>query len=106
MDSGHADAALRACGTVLRRIHAAPREILDDGRGTGPVLVHGDFGPHNVLLDPVTLQVAAVVDWEFAHLGEPVEDLAWCEWVVRTHHPGQVDCLGPFFDAYGGAVPC
>jgi hypothetical protein len=23
-----------------------------------------------------------VLDWEWAHRGEPVEDLAWCEWIV------------------------
>jgi aminoglycoside phosphotransferase (APT) family kinase protein len=35
-----------------------------------------------------------VVDWEFAHLGDPVEDLAWCEWIVRMHHPEHVDAPG------------
>lgn len=37
-----------------------------------------DFGPQNVLLDPGTFAVTAVVDWEFAHVGDPVEDLACC----------------------------
>jgi hypothetical protein len=27
-------------------------------------------------------RVTAVLDWEFAHLGQPVEDLAWAEWIV------------------------
>ncbi|MFB4421339.1 phosphotransferase [Streptomyces sp. QL37] len=67
--------------------------------------MHGDFGPNNVLLDPGTFEVTAVVDWEFAHLGDPVEDLAWCEWIVRTHHPGHRHALGHFFCAYGGEVP-
>ena len=39
-------------------------------------------------------RVTAVLDWEFAHLGDPVEDLAWCEWLVRTHHPEHVGALG------------
>ncbi|MEU8353256.1 phosphotransferase [Streptomyces sp. NPDC048845] len=77
----------------------------DDTPGAEKVLVHGDFGPQNVLLDPRTFEVTAVVDWEFAHLGDPVEDLAWCEWIVRTHHPEHRTALGHFFRAYGGKVP-
>jgi hypothetical protein len=32
----------------------------------GSVLVHGDFGPQNMLFDNATLQMTALVDWEFA----------------------------------------
>jgi hypothetical protein len=35
----------------------------------------------------------------------PPEDLAWCEWIVRMHHPGQAGLLGVFFGAYGGVIP-
>lgn len=38
-------------------------------------LVHGDFRVGNFLVSPKGLE--AVLDWEFAHLGDPVEDLAW-----------------------------
>jgi aminoglycoside phosphotransferase (APT) family kinase protein len=41
------------------------------------------------------------VDWEWAHGGDPIEDLAWCEWIVRAHHPHQADALDGFFEAYG-----
>ncbi|MEV3936418.1 phosphotransferase [Glycomyces sp. NPDC049804] len=99
MDAGDPEAVLRACGEVLRRIHARPSVL---GAGT---LVHGDFGPNNLLLDPETYAVAAVVDWEFAHLGDPIEDLAWCEWIVRMHHPDRVGALGAFFEGYGAFVP-
>ena len=34
-----------------------------------------------------TMDVVALLDWEFAHQGDPTEDLAWAEWIVRTHHP-------------------
>jgi len=34
------------------------------------------------------------VDWEWAHAGNPIEDLAWCEWIVRMHHPRDVTALG------------
>lgn len=40
-----------------------------------PVLVHGDVGFHNMVLHEGRL--TALVDWEFAHVGDPVEDLAY-----------------------------
>lgn len=41
----------------------------------GPaVVLHGDAGPGNFLFDGN--RVAALVDWELTHLGDPVEDLA------------------------------
>jgi hypothetical protein len=42
----------------------------------GPVvLVQGDTGPGNFLYDGD--HVTAIVDWELAHLGDPMEDLGW-----------------------------
>ncbi|MGW4651308.1 phosphotransferase family protein [Kitasatospora sp. NPDC004289] len=103
LDEGHAAEVLAACGTLLGRIHRL--RPATPALGPGQVLVHGDFGPNNVLLDPATRQVTAVLDWEFAHPGAPVEDLAWCEWVVRMHHPGHRSALRHFFAAYDGPVP-
>lgn len=39
------------------------------------VLVHGDFRLGNLMLDESGL--AAVLDWELAHVGDPMEDLGW-----------------------------
>lgn len=39
-------------------------------------LVHGDFESPNVLIDPATKQARAI-DWEFAHVGDPREDLGY-----------------------------
>jgi aminoglycoside phosphotransferase (APT) family kinase protein len=39
------------------------------------VLVHGDFKPGNALMRGH--EVGVVLDWETAHLGDPVEDLGW-----------------------------
>jgi len=100
VEAGHAAAVLSACGAMLRRIHT-----LDLNAWNGRVLVHGDYGPNNVLLDPATFQVTAVLDWEFAHLGDPVEDLAWCEWIIRMHHPRQVEWLARFYAGYGSPAP-
>lgn len=38
-------------------------------------LVHGDFRSGNLMIDEQG--VAAVLDWELAHLGDPMEDLGW-----------------------------
>jgi aminoglycoside phosphotransferase (APT) family kinase protein len=102
LENGDAEQVLTACGEVLGRIHASAVDGLPEG---GDTFVHGDFGPNNMLLDPRTFEVTAVVDWEFAHYGEPVEDLAWCEWIVRMHHPDRVEALAAFFAAYPGDVP-
>ena len=40
-----------------------------------PVVVHGDYRLGNLIVDEHGL--AAVIDWELAHLGERVEDLGW-----------------------------
>lgn len=106
LEAGRAAEVLAACGRVLRQIHAiAPQELGIGTAAPGQVLVHGDFGPNNVLLDPATLAVTAVLDWEFAGIGDPALDLAWCEWIVRAHHPQHVSALPAFFAAYGAPVP-
>lgn len=40
-----------------------------------PVLVHGDLKANNLLISPDGR--LTVIDWELAHPGDPVEDLAW-----------------------------
>lgn len=40
-----------------------------------PVLVHGDAGPGNFLFDDG--HMTALIDWELAHPGDPMEDIAW-----------------------------
>lgn len=39
-------------------------------------LVHGDLTAARLLVDPVSLQVTGVLDWEAAHAGSPGDDLA------------------------------
>jgi aminoglycoside phosphotransferase len=103
LGAGLAGRVLGACGHMLRRIHAIdPAQALGrDHDEPGSVLVHGDYGPNNLLLDAAAEQVVAVVDWEWAHAGERVEDLAWWEWIVRMHHPEHVSTLSSLFDSYG-----
>ncbi|MDQ6776969.1 MAG: phosphotransferase, partial [Actinomycetota bacterium] len=54
---------------VLRRTVAALRTELD-GRTVTLARGHGDFVPENVLLDPDSLRVSGIVDWELS--GEAV----------------------------------
>lgn len=39
------------------------------------VIVQGDTGPGNFLFDGG--RVSAIVDWELAHVGDPMDDIAW-----------------------------
>lgn len=48
-----------------------------------PVLVQGDTGPGNLMyLDG---RVTAIVDWELAHVGDPMDDIAWLSWRATQH---------------------
>ncbi|GAA5152344.1 hypothetical protein GCM10023340_32500 [Nocardioides marinquilinus] len=38
-------------------------------------LVHSDLNPKNLLVDPDTLAVTGLLDWEYAHAGHPFTDL-------------------------------
>lgn len=54
---------------------------------TAPCLVHGDFRNGNFIVGPDGLR--SVLDWELAHLGDPIEDLGWL--CVRSWRFGNVD---------------
>ena len=68
---------LLAAGWLADHLPAPPSRI---------VLVHGDFQPANILIgDGGT--VSAVLDWELAHLGDPLDDLGWYTApLYRTEH--------------------
>ena len=52
-----------------------------------PRLVHGDFRNGNLMIGPEG--VRAVLDWELAHVGDPLEDLGWL--CVNSWRFGAVD---------------
>lgn len=70
-----------------------------------PRVVHGDFRLGNVIIGADGLE--AVIDWELAHLGDPMEDLGWlCVKAWRFGGTAPVAGLGAYdelFAAYEDA---
>jgi aminoglycoside phosphotransferase (APT) family kinase protein len=80
--------------------HTATRELPGLGQLTGwlrdeisglpadydVTMVHGDYRLDNLVLDPGTQQVRAVLDWEMSTLGDPLMDLALL--LVYWEQPG------------------
>jgi aminoglycoside phosphotransferase (APT) family kinase protein len=61
------------------------------------VVVHGDFRFGNLMVDGDGL--VAALDWELAHLGDPLEDLAWFSIRAWTFGgPGEVAGMGTLDD--------
>jgi aminoglycoside phosphotransferase (APT) family kinase protein len=67
-DELHPQPIVRA---AIRRLRAAPPPP-----PTKIAVVHGDFRSGNFLHDGAG-RILALLDWEMAHLGDPLEDLAW-----------------------------
>ena len=59
----------------------------DPGASDEVTLVHGDFRHGNLVIGPDG--VRAVLDWELAHLGDPMEDLGWM--CVNSWRFGEID---------------
>lgn len=74
-------------------------------------VVHGDFRLGNLIVDEDGL--AAVIDWELAHIGDPAEDLGWLcirSWRFgndeqRVAGVGSREELLDAYEAAGGARP-
>jgi aminoglycoside phosphotransferase (APT) family kinase protein len=59
----------------------------DPGASSEVTLVHGDFRHGNLIIGADG--VRAVLDWELAHLGDPMEDLGWI--CVNSWRFGEID---------------
>lgn len=94
--SSPAEAELGRYDQILRDLAPDPHPVLDLavrwlGARVPPArertVVHGDYRMGNVIVDERGLR--AVLDWELAHLGDPVEDLGW--FCVRAWRFGNDD---------------
>ena len=119
----HGEAGLAACelweaeldriGEPLPAVEAGLRwlRLNPPPRSARRALVHGDFRLGNFIVDADGL--AAVIDWELAHGGDPVEDIGWL--MIRAWRFGNDDLpvagvgtLESFLEAYeeaGGSRP-
>lgn len=94
----HVDACLAAglidgaMASQIRDLHAGMTPHL---RGRPMSLLHGDPGPHNICVDPVTGEVVALLDWEDAMAGDPLFDVA----MFQTFMPQRRDAA--FLEGYG-----
>jgi aminoglycoside phosphotransferase (APT) family kinase protein len=92
--------ALNTPGALLETSFRWLRANVDRYEGRR-ALVHGDYGLNNMLID--NGQMSAVLDWEFAHIGNPAYDLGYFRF--------QAEALGAWdeflcaYAAAGGAVP-
>ena len=82
-----------------------PRTLPEQTRTS---IVHGDYRVDNMKFAPGTeARVAAVLDWELAHIGDPMEDLGWvCVKAWRFGGAKPVAGIGDYdelFDAYEAA---
>lgn len=53
--------------------------------GVAPLLLWGDAGPHNILVEDG--QISALLDWELSHTGHPIEDLGAAVWACLGRYP-------------------
>jgi aminoglycoside phosphotransferase (APT) family kinase protein len=71
-------------------------------------LVHGDFRNGNLMVHPET-GLAAVLDWELTHVGDPAEDLGWlctASWRFGAYDRpvGGFGDYAQLLDGYAGAA--
>ena len=84
----------------LRRLLAP---WLDTPMGADRRLLHLDYHPENLLVDPASGDITAVLDWTNARIGPPVADLARTRSILRlvAIMPGLPPGAGTAIAAYG-----
>lgn len=107
------EAIHRDIGAARPVLEAAFRRLYRHAPAMGsPRLVHGDFRNGNLIIDPQE-GLAAVLDWELTHLGDPAEDFGWLcvnSWrfgVAEREAGGFADLAEVLaaYEAAGGARP-
>lgn len=98
------DPYLRTAAARLPRHRDALVRIADRLRQSNSHLVHGDYSPKNILVDGAQV---TVLDWEVAHAGDPMFDIAFllshliCKAVVMPEHRTALEqSAAAFLQAY------
>ena len=87
--------------TRLLEVATVAQDLLDTVDRT--CLVHSDLNPKNLLVDPDTLAITGLVDWEYAHAGHPFTDLGN---VLRfDRHPAYVQGVLAAYELRRGTAP-
>ena len=94
----HADHLDPSLVEDLRRVADTAQDLLDEDPRA--CLVHSDLNAKNLLVDPDTLEVTGVLDWEFAHSGLPWTDLG--NLIRFERHPVLVEAV---LAAYAEIMP-
>jgi aminoglycoside phosphotransferase (APT) family kinase protein len=87
--------------TALAEVARRAQDLLDSAQRA--CLVHSDLNPKNLLVDPGTCEVTAVLDWEFAHAGHPWTDVG--NLLRFERHPAYVDAVLEAWTGLRGGEP-
>ncbi len=107
----HVAAEIDRWHLLLRRSRTGPEPVLETAfawlRANIPdlrapsAIVHGDIGFHNMLMNEGRL--AALLDWEFTHIGDPAEDVVYSRFFVEQVIDWET--FLNFYEAHGGIRP-
>lgn len=92
----------RAFGAARPVFSLALRWLVENApEPRGPKLVHGDFRMGNLMFGPEGIR--GVLDWELAHIGDPMADMGWlCMESWRFGNADPVGGLGHREDLFAG----
>ncbi|WP_022795171.1 phosphotransferase family protein [Marinococcus halotolerans] len=68
-----------------RNMHHQAVEVWEARTSSGITFVHGDAGPHNMILNEN--HRAVLIDWEWAGWNDPMIDISWALWNAAFHAP-------------------
>ena len=106
-----AETSLRRLADLEPRLRPAERDRMemkirglpDLLAGRPPAFVHGDLLPVNIIVRDDRL--AALVDFEFARLADPLLDASWLVSILTFHHPASEQELWAAFTAAADLRP-
>jgi aminoglycoside phosphotransferase (APT) family kinase protein len=103
---GAAAAEVQRWAARIARSGVAPAPVVAEALGwlrrhappaSDVVLLHGDYRVGNWLVSRAggETRLTGILDWEMVHLGDPVEDLAWCTSHLWRAQTPRAACLAP-----------